>query len=181
MNTIPLALADVEQAFRNLEFAIRLMCYAERDHIDREKFDTDVTLVLEKENVGFSSDTFSSLDAIILAARANVGVAFGVSAIVLDAAFETAQITRKPESNLQGDLLRTLVFMVRSAFAHNPAMPCWEARGSYVRTLALQIEDGLINIDFSQLNGRPFEYEHIGGLANWYRIRRAAELLIHGT
>lgn len=41
MNTIPLALADVDHAFRNLEFAIRLMCYAERDHIDREKFDTE--------------------------------------------------------------------------------------------------------------------------------------------
>ncbi|MDD5057305.1 MAG: hypothetical protein PHQ60_05495 [Sideroxydans sp.] len=110
MNTIPDALADVERAFKHLEFAIKLMCYAEADHIDREKFDTDVTLLLEAENVGFPASTFQSLDSLVLAAQANVGISFGVSAIVLDAAFEAAGISRKPESNAPADLLRTLVF-----------------------------------------------------------------------
>lgn len=181
MNTVPLALDDVDYAFRHLEFAIKLLCYAEQDHIDRWKFDTEVTLLLERENVGFPADTFQSLDAIVLAAQANVGVSFGVSAIVLDAAFDAAEITRKPESNAPDDLLRTLVFMVRSSFAHNPAMPCWEARGPYLRTLTLQLEGEAISVPLSALHGCAFEYGHIGGLANWYRIRRAAERLIDGT
>jgi hypothetical protein len=181
MNTIPLALADVSHAFRHLEFAIKLMCYAEHDHIDREKFDTEITLLLERENIIFPANTFQSLDSIVLAAQANVGILFDISAIVLDAAFEAAGINRKPESNTPDDLLRTLVYMVRSAFAHNPAMPCWKVRGSYLRTLTLQLEDEAICIPLPELHGNAFEYKHIGGLANWYRIRRAAERLINNT
>lgn len=47
MNTIPEALEDVDRAFRHLEFAIRLMCYCEQDHLDLDQFDTDVSVVLE--------------------------------------------------------------------------------------------------------------------------------------
>jgi hypothetical protein len=181
MNTVPLALADVEHAFRHLEFAIKLMCYAELDHIDRSKFDTEVTLLLERENVGFPANTFATLDAVVLAAQANVGISFGASAVVLDAAFEVAGISRKPESNSPNDLLRTLVFMMRSAFAHNPAMPVWEVRGPYSRTLELKLEGESIAVPLPKLHGRAFEYGHIGGLANWYRIRRAAEHVLNGA
>jgi len=181
MNTIPDALADVERAFLHLEFSIKLMCYAEADHIDREKFDTDVTLLLEPDNFGFPASTFQSLDSLVLPARANVGVSFGVSAIVLDAAFEAAGISRKPESNAPADLLRTLVFMIRCAFAHNPAMPCWKVQGPYLRTLTLLLEGKGISVNLSQLHGAPFDYKDIGGLATWYRIRRAAERLINDT
>lgn len=180
MNTVHLALADVDFAFKNLEFAIKLMCYVELDRIDREKFNTEVTLLLERENVAFSSNTFQTLDSIVLAAQANVGVSFGVTAIVLAAAFDAASISRKPESNSPDDLLHTLVFMVRSAFAHNPAMPLWEVRGSYLRTLTLQLEGQAISVQLQLLHATPFEYGHIGGLANWYRIRRAAERLLCG-
>ncbi len=181
MNTVPLALADVDHAFRHLEFAIKLMCYAEHDHIDRTKFDTDVTLLLERENVSFPASTFNTLDSVVLASQANVGVSFGVSAIVLDAAFEAAGVSRNPESRAPNDLLRTLVYMVRSAFAHNPAMPVWEVRGPYLRTLELELESERISVPLQQLHGTVFEYGHIGGLANWYRIRRAVERALNGT
>lgn len=181
MNTVSDALVDVDRAFTHLEFAIKLMCYIEADHVDREKFDTDVTLLLERENVGFPANTFQSVDSLALAAQATVGISFGVTAIVLDAAFEAAGISRSPESNSPDDLLRTLVFMIRSAFAHNPAMPCWEVRGSYVRVISLQLEGEIISVNLPTLHGTPFEYMHIGGLANWYRIRRAAQHLIHGA
>ena len=128
MNTVSEALADVGRAFRHLEFAIRLMCYCELDHLDREKFDADVSILLERENVGFPSGTFATTEATIPAAQALVGVSFGVSAIVLDAAFDVAGLKNQPASRLDADELRTLVRMVRCAFAHNPALPVWEAR-----------------------------------------------------
>ena len=181
MNTLPLALADVAHAFTHLEFSIKLLCYVELDHVDRSKFDTDVTLLLETENVGFPANTFSSLEAIVSAAKAGVGVSFGVSAIVLDAAFETAGLARRPESNDPRDLLRTLVFMVRSAFAHNPAFPRWEVRGPYLRTLQLQLEGEAISVELQQLHGKAFEYGHIGGFANWYRVQRAAVELLNAA
>jgi hypothetical protein len=179
MNTVPLALADVDHAFRHLEFAIKLMCYAEADHIDRSKFDTDVTLLLERENVGFRANTFDTLESVVLAAQANVGVSFGVSAIVLDAALEVAGIARKPESNTPNDLLRTIVFMIRSAFAHNPAMPVWVVRGPYLRSLELELEGEAVSVSLRQLHGEVFQYCHIGGLANWFRIRRAVERVLN--
>ena len=180
-NTIPEALEDVDRAFRHLEFSIKLMCYIELDHIDREKFNTDVTLCLERENVSFPDGTFQSMDSLVLVAQTNVGVSFGISAIVLDAAFEAAGNKPRPESNVADDLLRTVVYMVRCAFAHNPALPCWEVRGSYQRKLDLILEGENISIDLSQLHGKPFDYADIGGFANWYRIRRAAERLIDGA
>jgi len=180
-NTIPEALKDVDRAFRHLEFSIKLMCYIELDHIDREKFDTDITLCLERENVSFPADTFQSMDSLVRVARTNVGISFGITAIVLDAAFETASIKPRPESDVADDLLRTFVYMVRCAFAHNPALPCWEVRGSYQRNLDLKLEGENISIDLSRLHGKSFDYADIGGLANWYRIRRAAERLIDGA
>jgi hypothetical protein len=180
MNALQLALVDVDRAFTQLEFAVKLLCYAELDHIDRVKFDTDLTIRLEKENVGFPANTFQSLETVVLAAQIGVGVSFGVSAIVLDAAFEAAAVSQKPMAIGQEDLLRTLVYMVRCAFAHNPAMPIWEARGPYARDLTLCLAGESISIDLRLLHGKAFEYAHIGGLANWYRIRRATVSLLQG-
>lgn len=181
MNTVAHALEDVDRAFRHLEFSVKLMCYCELDHIDRDKFDTDVTILLEKENVGFPANTFASLEAIVSAAQANVGVSFGVTAIVLDAAFEVAGIRPDTNSSSRADALRCLVYMVRCAFAHNPALPCWEVRGDYAKPISLKLEEMELQIDFSKFHAKPFEYDHIGGLASWFRIRRVAEQVINGT
>ncbi len=181
MNPVSLALTDVEHAFRHLEFAIKLMCYCELDHLDRSKFDSDVTILLEKENVSFPSNTFETLDSVVLAAQANVGVCFGVTAIVLDAVFEVAGVPKRPQSFAPADELRTLVYMVRCAFAHNPAMPCWDARKYYARLLSLPLGASTMTLDLASLHGRPFEHEHIGGFANWFKIRSESERVINGT
>lgn len=165
------AISDVEHAFRQLEFSIKLMCYSELGHIDLAKFDSDVTIILEKENIGFNTGSFQSTDDVVLASQINVGICFGVSAIVLDAAFASAGIKGKPESRDQVDELRTLVYMVRCAFAHNIAYPQWEARGPYSRKLELCLEPTPLSIDLEHLNGQDFEYSQIGGFANWYKIR----------
>lgn len=83
MNTIMEALADVDYAFRHLEFAIRLMCYCESGHIDLSQLDTDLSILLERENVSFPSGTFANIEAVIPASQAPVGMAFGTSAMVL--------------------------------------------------------------------------------------------------
>ena len=179
MNTIVEALADVDNAFRNLEFAIRLMCYCELGHLDLPNLDTDLTILFERENVGFPSGTFATIKAVVPASQALVGMAFGASAMVLDAAFDVAGLKRKPDSLQAEDELRTLVYMVRCAFAHNPALPLWEARGKFARMLSLSVGGAALTIDLASLHGQPFEYKHIGGFANWLRIRAVSESLIH--
>lgn len=158
------------------------MCYCELDHLDLEKFDSDVSILLERENVGFPSGTFATTQAIIPAAQALVGVCFGVSAIVLDAAFDVGGLKNKPGSRLDADELRTLVRMVRCAFAHNPALPVWEARGNdYSRQLSFAVGDVSLSVDLASLHGQAFEYDHIGGFANWLRIRDSALSLINAA
>lgn len=165
------AICDIERAFKQLEFSIKLMCYSELGHIDLAKFDTDVTIILDNDNIGFPTGNFQSAKDIILASQINVGVCFGLSAIVLDAAFASVGIKGKPESRDQMDELRTLVYMVRCAFAHNIAYPRWEARGPYSRKIEFYLDQVPLLIDLEHLNGQDFEYSHIGGFANWYKIR----------
>lgn len=180
MNTTAEALADVDYAFRHLEFAIRLMCYCEAGHLDLPNLDSDVSILFERENVGFPSGTFATIESVVPESQALVSMAFGTSAMVLDAAFEVAGLKRKPHSRQAEDELRTLVYMIRCAFAHNPALPLWEARGNeYARMLSLPVGGTALSIDLASLHGKPFEYDHIGGFPNWLRIRAASEALIH--
>ncbi|CAD6871721.1 hypothetical protein [Methylomonas fluvii] len=179
LNTATEALVDVNNAFRYLEFAIRLMCYCESGHLELKDFDADVSILFERENVGFPSGSFSDIEAVITPAQALVGMAFGASAMVLDAAFEVAGFKNNPNSRQPNDELRTLVYMVRCAFAHNPALPLWEVRGAqYARMISIKVSGTVIEIDLSSLHGLPFEYDHIGGFASWLRIRAASEVLI---
>lgn len=179
MNTVPEALEDVDHAFRHLEFAIKLMCYCELDYLDLEKFDTNVVIYLEQKDIRFPSGTFAASRDTITAAQALVGVCFGTSAIVLDAAFDVAGLKNKASSRFDADELRTLVRMVRCAFAHNPAMPVWKARGSdYSRCLSFTVAGASLSVDLRSLHGQTFEYSHIGGFGNWLRVRDAAVSLI---
>lgn len=178
-NTTTEALADVNYAFRHLEFAIRLMCYCESGHLDLPNLDTDVTILFDKENVGFPPGTFSTIEAVIPSVQALVGMSFGTSAMVMDAAFEVAGFKNSPDSRQPRDELRTLVYMVRCAFAHNPALPMWKALGKqYARMISFPVGGIALSIDLASLNGQLFEYDHIGGFASWLRIRIASEALI---
>ncbi len=180
MSAITLAIADVNQAFAQLEFAIKLMCYCELGHLDKEKFDTDVLILLAEENISFPAGLFASYQSIVTAAQLNVGICFGVSAIVLDAAFTQARLAPKPELSTPDNEVRTLVYMVRSAFAHNIAYPRREARGPFARTITLNIGGSTLPIDMAELNETGFDYLHIGGFAMWFKIKDIALEIIHG-
>ncbi len=173
------AVEDVEMAFKQLEFAIKLMCHCELRHLDQKKFDSDITILLEEENIGFHDGSFRSYEDLIEASQINVGISFGASAITLDALLEQAGIERNSKSEDPNDELRTLIYMVRCAFAHNIAKPCWEVKAKYRRKIKLILCGREYSLDFSALNGKDFEYSHIGGFANWYRIKERAIQMIN--
>lgn len=175
MTPVQLALVDVGHAFQVLEFAIKLLCHCELGHLDRASFDADVLLRFPNENLDFPSGTFDSNESVVLAAKLNVSICFGVTALALNAAYDEAGITNRPTSRDPSDELRTLVYMVRCAFAHNPANPCWNAKGDFARVLTLSVCDPALNIDLAALHNRPFDYADIGGFPNWMKIRVASE------
>ncbi len=174
LRKLELALVDVEQSFKQLEFAIKLMCYCENGYMNNENFDSDVTLLLDEENVNYPAGTFGTFGDIMLSAQIMVSVSFGVSAITLDSAYEAASISSNPESSDSHDELRSLIYMVRCAYAHNIAAPLWEVRGKNLKNVELDLEGERVSLDLKDLHGKQFEYSHIGGFSNWLKIRRLA-------
>jgi hypothetical protein len=181
-NTVALAIVDVEEAFLQLEFAIKLMCYCEFDHLDRAAFDTDVVLRLETKNVRFPTGNFATYESVIVASHRQVSISFGVSAIALDAAYEATGVGKNLKMRSPVDDLRILVFMVRNAFAHNMAFPCWKVRGEdYARPFSLPLDGSSATVDLSTRDGEIFDYSHIGGFDQWFKIKKAVIDVVGAT
>lgn len=85
----------------------------------------------------------------------------------------------EPPNIATHDDLRNLIYMVRCAFSHNMATPIWKASGpNFARKFKLPLETDT-EIDLSALNGKAFEYSHIGGPAQWIKTKEAAIQAIH--
>ena len=172
------ALDDVEIAFRQLEFTIKLLSFCELGNVKPSDFDTDHLVLLGSERLYFPRGKFNDADSIIKAAGTCVLVAFSASVLVLDDAFQAAGM--KPDSEAVGNdkQLRTLIYMARCAYAHGIADPRWEVRGKYCHTLSVNLGSTTISLDLTSLHGQSFVVDQLGGYANWYRIRDAAVRLL---
>lgn len=170
---IQLALEDVELAFRQLEFAIKLMYYCEDGHLNLTSFNEDNTVLFTTGSMVFNSR--STREETVACSKINVGMCFGASAMALNTAFELASIDRSKHD------VAMIVYMVRCAFAHNIADPKWEVRGKFLKNIDFPMDRGQIHIDFTSLNGQPFKYEHIGDLPNWYRIKNLSIDIINSN
>jgi hypothetical protein len=179
--TIDDALLDVEIAFRQLEFAIKLLSYCELGHITPADFDSDHVVDLGTERLHFPPGKFNDEDSLIRAASTHVLIAFSASVLALDDVFSAAGIKKRPEGTSNDEQLRTLVYMARCAVAHGIADPRWEARGPYGRVLTVTLGATITPLDLSQLNGQPFDVGQLGGYGNWYRIRDEAVRLVQAA
>jgi hypothetical protein len=169
------ALEDIEIAFKQLEFTIKLLSFCELGNINPKDFDTDHIVLLKGGNLHFPTCHFSDADNLMRAASISVLLAFSASVLVLDKGFEVIRIKPDLEASDNVGRLRALIYMVRCAQSHCIADPRWEARGKFARTIAVDL-DGTptLALDLQALNGQRFDIEQIGGYENWYRIRTAA-------
>jgi hypothetical protein len=168
------ALEDVRISFLQLEFAIRMLTYCEQGKIDLNEFDTRHIVLLDKGNLGFPSGHFSDPDNIIRAAGVSVSLAFGASALTLDKAFEAAGVEPDPLSEDNRIKLRTVIFMVRCAYAHGIAEPTWKVKGRYSRKISVELRSGRIELDLEALHGNVFDFDQLGGHHIWFQIRDEA-------
>ena len=169
--TLTDALTDVDIAFRQVEFSIKLLSYCELEKIDPSEFDTDHTTRLETDNLHFPQGHFTSLENIVRAACVCVSSALGTSALALNKAWEVAGIAPDPDSEVETTKLRTVVHMIRCAYAHGVADPKWEVRGAYLRTLKVSLRRGSIELDLRNLHGQSFDFDQLGGHGKWLEIR----------
>lgn len=156
---------DVELSFRLLEFAIRTMCYAELKKIDLDEFGGDLQLNLEEESISYPGGKFDTAEDIILTSQMSVGVAFASTAICLNCLADKFRC-----ESIHIATLKSLISAVRNAFSHGVSSPEWYIKPHKVEVLDLCFLRGP-QVDLGALNGLPFEYSHIGGLALWYRIK----------
>ena len=165
------AINDVEHAFRLLEFSIRILNYFELYKVDLELFGQDTTTLLDEENLTFNDSYFLYGDNAELAAKMAIGASFGASAIVLDDLFEATGQNRDPTSDNEFNLLWTLVYAVRNAFAHGVASPIWVVKGKNQRKIEFSVAGRKTAIDLAALDGQEFDYAHFGGVAEWFHIK----------
>jgi hypothetical protein len=158
-------LEDVELSYKLFEFSVRTMCYAELDEINVEVFGRDLQLNLEEENVSFRDDLFKNNDEIVKASQMAVSTAFGATAICLDCSLE---YRKGLGENLT--ILKALIQAVRNAFSHGIAAPCWYVKPHKREILDLAFINGPV-INLEELDGQPFNYSQLGGLAVWFRIK----------
>jgi len=171
-------LRNIDQAFLQFEFAIKLMVYFELNKVDKDEFDRDLTILEEKDNIVFPDNSFHTYNDLILASQNNVIVCFGVSAITLDRSLADAGIDRKPDDLSENGSLRTLIYMIRCAFAHNMIEPKWDVHIKYKKSIKLNLNNENLIIDLSQMHGKGFDYKDIGGVKNWFIIKNLAKKLI---
>lgn len=171
--TITDALEDVEIAFRQIEFALKMSAYWDRAEMNSVDFVTDLSVRLPEGDLHFPTDHFSEKENIMRAAEISVAVAFGTSALALDQALEVSGFRPNPESEDPFDHIRCVIYLVRCAYAHRIAEPVWEAKGKKRRAYTLQIGQEPVTVDLVALNGRSFSFENLGGHKNWFRMRDA--------
>ena len=175
------ALEDIAIAFRQLEFAVKLLSFIELGKIDPKDFDTDHITLLEGGSLRLPPGHFSNTDSLIRAASVSVLLAFSVSALVLDKGFEVVGIASSPEADDNAGKLRTLIYMVRCAQAHGIADPHWKAHGEYARTITVDLDDAQISVNLKALHGQKFHIDQLGGYVNWYRIRATADRIFRSS
>lgn len=169
------ALEDIDIAFKQLEFTIKLLSFCDSGKINPEDFDTDHLVMLEGGSLSLPARHFRNTDSLVRAARISVLLAFSASVLVLDKGFEVIGMEPNPESNDNVVKLRTLIYMVRCAQAHGIAEPIWEAHGKFARDLTVDLYGSTISLNLQTLSGKAFNIDQLGGYQNWYLIRSAAK------
>ena len=172
--TLDDALVDVDIAFLQVEFSIKLLSYCELEKINPAELDTNQIVLLEHQNLIFPPGKFSKPEDIVRAASVTVSLALGASALTLNKAWEVAGIRPGPRSEDGTVKLRTLIYMVRCAYAHSLADPKWEVQGDYMQVLDVDLPSGPLRLDLRELHGQGFDFAELGGHARWFEIHDAS-------
>jgi len=168
----------IDQAFLQLDFAIKLLTYSELEKINKDEFDGEVEILMKSRSLNLGPNSFNTYDDIILAAQNNFTITLGFTAITLDQLLSEAGFSTDLPVNSPDRDLRALVFMIRSAFAHNMMFPRWKAVGPFAREMRINLSSGAIVVDTSKLNGKPFCESHIDGMEKYFEMKEEVKRML---
>jgi hypothetical protein len=162
---------NIEQAFLQLEFSIKLLTYVELKKIEKTEFDTNVVIEGQKRNLNFFHSSFDTYDDLIHATVNNLNITLGFTSIVLEASLQALGIKNDPNDRSKNGMLRNLIYMIRCAYAHDMMYPKWEAKGPYAQPLEIHLDNEIVNIDLMKKHGEPFDMKDLGGYRNYFEIK----------
>ena len=169
----------IDQAFLQLEFAIKLLNYVTLEKVNKEEFDVKTIVLLKLGNITFPQNGFNDYRQLIFAAENNYNITLGFTAITLDASFDLAKIKNDPHNHTPEGNLRTLVYMIRCAFAHDMMQPKWEAKGPYKRQLELTLPNYSCVLDLPKFHEESFfDVRQIGGMEAYFEIKDEVKKII---
>jgi hypothetical protein len=170
---------NINQAFLQLEFSIKLFSYFENKKVNKDEFDTDVIIPGTPLNSNFYHNSFQTYNDLVLGAENTYSISIGFTAIVLDDALQSIGVNHDPRNKTPNGLLRTLVYMIRCAYAHNMMYPMWNIQPKYEFQIKIPLAHNIIEINFAKMKGQPFNFiSDIGGLQNYLEIKKKVCQLI---
>ena len=159
------SLAKIEISFKLFEFSILQLTFFQSTQIDLEPLDRDLIIDLGIHRVDYLGDEFREVSRVISISSVAVSAAFGVSAICLDSELENLE-----QDSIKFGELKDLIAAVRNSYAHGIAEPRSFVKQHRLKAIDLAYLDGPL-IDLGKLNGTLFDYEQIGILETWIRIK----------
>jgi hypothetical protein len=105
-----------------------------------------------------------------------ITAALCIASIQVDVAL-TALQKADPKLGPDFDDLRDLFYMLRCALAHEPASPKWEIRKQKYRRV-VEVKALRLRVDFVQLEGKPFDPSHMGGMPGMLHLLEHARRVV---
>jgi hypothetical protein len=161
----------LDTAFAQLAFSIKLMQAAENGALDLAKIDIPLSIRERSGMLVLPDRVFETENDAILACQNMVSVSFGAAAITLNRSREERGLLLPNPIESESEQWIALVYQIRNSFAHDISEPKWEIRGErYKRRYDIA---GVI-AGLSDMNGRHFEYDHIGGAESLFALKAYA-------
>ena len=171
----------IDQALLALEFAIKVMNYVALGKINKEDFDCNTLIRLPGGNLSFGQSTFHTYDDLVHASENLYSQALAASAVAMEAALQGAGIRNDPNDRSDRGQVRSLVYMIRSAFAHDLQVPTWNVSGPYAQQMRVRFGRHDLQVDLSALDGQPLVLENFGGPLVFWDLMHEVRSWIQGS
>ena len=163
----------IKQAFLHLEFAVKVMRYFESGRVRKADFDIETPIVTPVGRTSLSANSFHTDRDLILGGQNVYSTTLGVCAIALESALIDHGVKNDPALNSPEGTLRSFIYQLRNAFAHDAMQPKWSAKGPYARTYDLTPVRVPVTIDLGALNGQPLDLAQFGYFQGLLAVRDA--------
>lgn len=161
-------LSNIDIAFLQLSFALKLSEFVKETHFRREYFDREFQLRCQNQTITLSHGEFIDQVDFEAATSVHIVMSYGVAASALWAGIESTGYKRPSEIRSEKDNLAELIYAIRNCFSHGPAEPRWHFKKNLADRV-FKIES--LSINLSNKNGEIFDYSDIGGATMIFLLR----------